>query len=332
MEILSKRQQQVLSATVHHYVDTMEPVGSKTLVQRFGFKASSSTVRSAMGVLDKKGLLNQPHISSGRIPSPLGYRHYVDCLLPPPGASAHHLQNELTDLSLIWASFDDLLWQLSRRLTDFTGLMSLITRPTGKNCILKEIRLVQNGDRLLVMLVESSNQVSHLNLRLPFEIAEQINPIESWICSQLENSVNGEVDWSTLPSQLCISGSVLKDAIYSHKHSTSVSEGGAIFHGISRLAAQPEFSDSKRFQPILDLIDRHPTSVIPLDTVHNGSVWIGNEHPQNELSNCSVVKASYSSSNGGVGHVALIGPMRMAYATSLAAVKSVAQHLERILL
>ena len=89
MKPLSARQQQVLQATVHHYLDTIEPVGSRTLVQRFGLKASSATVRSAMGALEQRGLLTQPHTSAGRVPSPLGYRHYVDCLLPEPVSYTH---------------------------------------------------------------------------------------------------------------------------------------------------------------------------------------------------------------------------------------------------
>ena len=72
MKPLSARQRQVLQATVHHYVDTIEPVGSRTLVQRFGIPASSATVRSAMGVLEQRGLLTQPHTSAGRGPSPRG--------------------------------------------------------------------------------------------------------------------------------------------------------------------------------------------------------------------------------------------------------------------
>ena len=156
MKPLSARQQQVLQATVHHYVDTMEPVGSRTLVQRFGIPASSATVRSAMGALEKRGLLTQPHTSAGRIPSALGYRRYVDDLLPKPGVAVQYLERELTGLSLRWAALDDLLQQLARRLTDFTGLMSLITRPQQPRAQLEAIRLVQSGDRLLVMLVEDS--------------------------------------------------------------------------------------------------------------------------------------------------------------------------------
>ena len=100
MKPLSARQEQVLQATVHHYVDTIEPVGSRTLVQRFGIKASSATVRSAMGVLERRGLLTQPHTSAGRIPSALGYRRYVDDLLPEPGVAVQHLERELAGISL----------------------------------------------------------------------------------------------------------------------------------------------------------------------------------------------------------------------------------------
>ena len=142
MKPLSARQRQVLQATVHHYVDTIEPVGSRTLVQRFGIPASSATVRSAMGVLEQRGLLTQPHTSAGRVPSPLGYRHYVDCLLPEPGSAVQLLERELAGLSLRWAALDDLLLQLARRLTDFTGLMSLITRPAPPRNQLEAVRLV----------------------------------------------------------------------------------------------------------------------------------------------------------------------------------------------
>ena len=108
----------MLQLAVRHYVDTMEPVGSQTLVRRFGLGASPATVRSAMGALEQRGLLTQPHPSAGRIPSQQGYRTYVNQLLPAPGAAALQLERELTGLSLQWAALDDLLLHLSRRLAD----------------------------------------------------------------------------------------------------------------------------------------------------------------------------------------------------------------------
>ncbi len=332
MEKLPTRQKEVLRATVHHYVDTIEPVSSKTLVRRFGLKASSATVRSAMLSLENKGLLKQPHTSAGRIPSPQGYRHYVDCLLPPPGSAVQLLEKELTHLTLRWAALDDLLWQLAKRLTDFTGLMSLITKPVVKTKPnLQEVRLVQSGERLIVMLVQSSNQAQLINLRLPGKAANELVAVEAWARQQLSKSSDGKLDWETLPSHLRLSGSVLKEAIDSHNESLSKPEEDTVLNGISRLVSQPEFSNTDSFRPLLELIDNHPRAVLPVSNQKSNAVWIGSEHPVSALNQCSVVQASYRSANECIGHVALIGPMRMAYSTAIASARCVAKHLERVL-
>ena len=329
VELLPQRQQDVLQATVHHYVDTIEPVGSKTLVQRFGLQASSATVRSAMGALEQKGLLVQPHPSAGRIPSAKGYRHYVDCLLPKPGAAVHHLEQELTQLSLRWAALDDLLQQLARRLTDFTGLMSLITVPQPTERRLHAIRLVRTEERLLVMLVADSSQTHHLNLRLPHGSAHQVAALERWTDDQLRRS--GQLGWESLPQQLQTCGQALREALEHKDPFIGPSEQGAHVHGVSRLVAQPEFSDSAKVRPLLDLMDCNPAAFIPSDPSRDDCVWIGGEHPHTALSDCSVIQSSYRSGRGGVGQVALVGPMRMAYATARASVQSVAKHLNNLL-
>ena len=329
--LLPSRQQNVLRATVHHYVDTIEPVSSTTLVKRFGLEASSATIRTAMGELEEKGLLTQPHTSAGRIPSPLGYRHYVDCLLPPPGSAVLQLEKELTTLSLQWAALDDLINQLGKRLTDFTGLMSLITKPTRPKQTLQEVRLVQREDRLLIMLVENSNKVSHLNIRLPHKAKSELEAIESWMRSQLSMTDNGRLNWSSLPKQIHLSGSLIREAIESHNRINSSTMKEVIVQGMASLASQPEFSKSNSFTPLIELLDNHPEAVVPINYQHKEGIWIGKEHPQKALASFSVVEASYLATNAGVGHVALIGPMRMTYATAKAAVRKVAHHLERLL-
>ena len=128
-----------------------------------------------------------------------------------------------------------------------------------------------------------------------------------------------------------MSGTILRDAIDSHRNSHSTFEPGAVFHGMSRLVAQPEFSQSNSLRPLLELMDSQPAAVVPMVQSHQGGVLIGSEHPHEALVKCAVVHASYKSSNEGVGHVALVGPMRMAYATAMAAVQCVADHLDRVL-
>ena len=318
---------------MQHYVDTTEPVGSKTLVRRFGLGASAATVRSAMGALEQRGLLTQPHTSAGRIPSQAGYRTYVDQLLPAPGAAAHQLQRELMGLSLQWAALDDLLLHLARRLADLTGLLSLITPPQRRQRDLHAIRLVPREDRLLVFLVEGAASSSSLNLRLPRGLDQQIPILERWLNAQLQRSdgdpAAGEFAWDRLPAELRSSGTLLRQALGHHDHRQQDPDA-VVASGLGGLLSQPEFHRTASLLPLVALVESHPSEVLgpkPSD----GSVWIGHEHPHQALNQCAVVQASYCCADGSQGRVALVGPMRMAYATARAAVRSAADLLQRLL-
>ena len=330
VEPLPRRQQDVLRATVRHYVDTVEPVGSKTLVQRFGLPASPATVRSAMGALEQRGLLTQPHTSAGRIPSQQGYRFYVDQLLPAPAASAGQLQRELMGLSLQWAALDDLLLHLARRLADFTGLLSLISRPRRATPTLQALRLVSSGDRLLVFLVEKAALATSLNLRLPADAQGQLPALERWACDQL---AQGALNWHSLPPQLRRSGDVLRQGLASHQLLRGPGQAdGAVSLGLGGLLRQPEFQRTDSLRPLLQLVEEQPFQVLQADQVAAlGGVWIGREHPHAALQDCALVQATYSTASGGQGEVALVGPMRMAYATARSAVQAVAACLQRLL-
>ena len=323
---LTRRQQEVLQLAVRHYVDTMEPVGSKTLVKRFSLPASPATVRSAMGVLEQRGLLTQPHTSAGRIPSQQGYRLYVNQMMPAPGAAALQLERELANLSLQWAALDDLLLLLSRRLADLTGLLSLITRPRPTQHTLRSLRLVPEGDRLLVFLVEGAASTTSLNLRLPAGSCGELEALERWANQQLANR-SGALGWGQLPRELQVSGGLLRQALDSHDQLRRQSSSHTWASGLGGLLGQPDFQQGQTLLPLVQLVEANPQLVLGVGE----AIWIGNEHPQAALAGCSVVQASYATAEGGEGQVALVGPMRMAYATARAAVQSVARVLERLL-
>ncbi len=303
----------------------MEPVGSNTLVRRFSLPASAATVRSAMGALEQRGLLTQPHTSAGRIPSQQGYRVYVDELLPAPGAAAQQLTRELTGLSLQWAALDDLLLHLSRRLADLTGLLSLITRPVAPQPrrTPQALRLVASGERLLVFLVGDAAAAQSLNLRLPQQAGHEIEALEGWVGEQLRH---GPIDWATLPPQLSACGAVLRQGLASHQQVRMETSQGTVATGLAGLLGQPEFRETASLRPLVELVEGAPQQLL-----QQGGIWIGAEHPNQALHQCALVQADYHSGDGGVGQVALVGPMRMAYATARAAVQSVAQTLSRLL-
>ena len=335
MDTLPRRQQEVLRATVRHYVDTVEPVGSHTLVRRFGLPASPATVRTAMGALEQRGLLTQPHTSAGRIPSQRGYRLYVDQLLPAPGAAALQLERELAGLSLQWAALDDLLLHLARRLADLTGLLSLITRPQRPSPLLQAVRLVPSGDRLLVFLVQGPDFSTSLNLRLGAGLEEELPILERWCNQQLRAGGDGRIPWERLPAELRRSGGLLRQALDSHGRIRSEELDAVVAAGLGGLLAQPEFSHSSSLLPVVQLVEHGPRTLLGLTgnpaTIASDAIWIGTEHPHAALGQCSVVQASYRTGHGGRGQVALVGPMRMAYSTARAAVQSVASILERLL-
>jgi heat-inducible transcriptional repressor len=336
LESLPRRQQEVLQATVRHYVDTVEPVGSHTLVRRFGLPASPATVRSAMGALEQRGLLTQPHTSAGRIPSQLGYRLYVDQLLPSPGAAALQLDRELAGISLQWAALDDLLQHLARRLADLTGLLSLISRPRRPRPHLQEVRLVVSSDRLLVFLVQGAALTTSLNLRLPGGSTDQLPLLERWTNEQLRSRPAGRIAWERLPAQLGASGGLLRQALESHAQLGTAGEfDGVVASGLGGLLAQPEFSRTSSLLPLVQLVESGPQQVLASPGMEQaddaGGIWIGSEHPHTALGQCSVVQASYRTADGSRGQVALVGPMRMAYATARSAVHSVASILQRLL-
>jgi heat-inducible transcriptional repressor len=330
---LPRRQQEVLRATVRHYVDTMEPVGSQALVRRFGLPASPATVRSAMGALESRGLLTQPHTSAGRIPSQRGYRLYVDQLLPAPGAAAAQLDRELAGFSLQWAALDDLLLHFARRLADLTGLLSLITRPHTRGPRLREVRLMPSGESLLVILVQGSGLSTSLHLPLPPGLSRQLPILEGWANGQLRTTVDGQIPWDRLPAELSAGGRLLRQALDSHDLLTGDGAGTVLVAGLGGLLSQPEFARTSSLLPLVRLVDNTPDQLLGPQG-QGGSdlqslVWIGSEHPHAALEHCSVVQCPYCTGDGGRGQVALVGPMRMAYATARAAVQSVAQLLQR---
>ncbi|MGB5136669.1 MAG: HrcA family transcriptional regulator [Prochlorococcaceae cyanobacterium] len=330
MQALSRRQQEVLGLAVRHYVDTMEPVGSRTLVRRFGLPASPATVRSAMGALEQQGLLTQPHTSAGRVPSQQGYRLYVDQLLPAPGAAALQLDRDLATLSLQWPALDDLLLHLGRRLADLTGLLSLITRPRQpqRQPQLQALRLVPSGDRLLVFLVHGATHTSSHNLRLPAGAEPELPVLERWANDQLRSAAEGAIAWQQLPRELATSGRLLRQVVDAQSSAGPAPSQLTVASGLGKLLAQPDFSHTASLRPLVQLVEEEPERVLG---PRPSAVWIGDEHPHAALAACAVVQAAYRSGDGGVGHVALIGPMRMAYATATAAVRSVASSLQRLL-
>jgi heat-inducible transcriptional repressor len=191
------------------------------------------------------------------------------------------------------------------------------------------------GDRLLVFLVQGPDFSTSLNLRLGAGLEEELPILERWSNQQLRANGDGRIPWERLPAELRRSGGLLRQALDSHGRIRSEELDAVVAAGLGGLLAQPEFSHSSSLLPVVQLVEHGPRALLGLTgnpaAIASDAIWIGTEHPHAALGQCSVVQATYRTGHGGRGQVALVGPMRMAYATARAAVQSVASILERLL-
>jgi heat-inducible transcriptional repressor len=196
------------------------------------------------------------------------------------------------------------------------------------------VRLVATSDRLLVFLVQGASLSSSLNLKLPRGIADELPLLEAWANEQLHNQPGGALPWDRLPAQLNRSAGLLRQALDSQESQSRLGSVAVVAAGLGHLLGQPEFSRSTTLLPVVQQVDGAAHLLLgpePRDPEAGAGIWIGSEHPNTALEACAVVQAPYRTADGASGQVAVIGPMRMAYATARAAVQSVASILQRLL-
>lgn len=293
MEVqLTNRQQHILWATVRHYIATAEPVGSKALVEEYDLGVSSATIRNVMGVLEKSGLLYQPHASAGRVPSDSGYRIYVDqlitpslrsrsvsqtdalaSLLPQSGTEALGREVEMAlQKRLQWEdwSLETLLQGAAQILATLSGCISLITMPQTTTALLRHLQLVQIEAGRIMLIVVTDSYETHSKLMDLSPIPEETQRDSEVIDRELQivsNFLNthlrgrsllelGNLNWSELDQEFQRYGEFLKHSVAELTRRTHAPTATQIMvRGVSEVLRQPEFSQLQQVQTIIHLLE-----------------------------------------------------------------------------
>ncbi|MBW4617027.1 MAG: heat-inducible transcriptional repressor HrcA [Desmonostoc vinosum HA7617-LM4] len=360
MEVrLTNRQQHILWATVRHYIATAEPVGSKALVEEYNLGVSSATIRNAMGVLEKSGLLYQPHTSAGRVPSDSGYRIYVDQLITPflQDATRTEILAKEVELALQkrlqWEdwSLEALLQGAAQILATLSGCISLITMPQTTTAILRHLQLVQfEAGRVMLIVVTDGYETHSKLMDLPPTI-EGIQPEPEVIDRELQivsNFLNshlrgrsllelGNLDWSQLDREFQRYGEFLKNSIVELARRTHAPNATQIMvRGVAEVLRQPEFSQLQQVQTIIQLLEEEQDQLWPLifeepevDEVGKPrvTVRIGTENPLEPIRTCTLISSTYRRSSIPVGSVGVLGPTRLNYESAIAVVAAAADYL-----
>ena len=330
-----ERRLDVLRAIVEDYVSTEEPVGSKALVERHSLNVSPATVRNDMAALEDEGYITQPHTSAGRVPTDKGYRLFVDRLTTVKPMSAAEKRAIATFLEGA-VDLDDVVNRSVRLLAQLTRQVAVVQYPVLSRSTVRHVELVALApNRLLVVLILSTGRVEQRLVELEADLPdEELLRLRSLV----SRTVTGELITLAVPALRALVGErpaatdpvieVLADAMSDHRSDERVAVGGA--------ANLARFGDSfeTSVRPLLEALEEHVVLLKLLGESSEGgalTVRIGAEGPYEELAATSVVATGYGPHDEALATLGIVGPTRMDYAGSMAAVRAVARYVSRIL-
>lgn len=325
----TQRKMKILEAVVEAFIRTGEPVGSKALCDALDFTVSSATIRNDMADLAALGLLEQPHTSSGRVPTELGYRVYIDKLMKTTPLTKYE-QNAVNDL--LYASADapeHLLEKAAHTLSRMTGCTSVAASPSGENAVIKRVRFVQTGRHTaMVVLITSTGSVKTKLFRCDFVLTDEIISLFERVMNErladfpvtgvtpafMQSTAVSLGEMSMIvPSVLIAIRDAAKEAA-----STSVA-----IKGQSNLFVMPEL-DAQSAKGVMELLGRSSEIAKILATNSTKvNILLGSEINNPVLANLSVIVTHYAASPDCSGSLALIGPIRMNYSKVTAALEYV---------
>ncbi|MCR5507858.1 MAG: heat-inducible transcriptional repressor HrcA [Lachnospiraceae bacterium] len=338
---LSSRQETILLTIIKTYLDTGEPVGSRTISKYTDLNLSSATIRNEMADLEEMGYIMQPHTSAGRIPSDKGYRFYVDHLMADKEREVDEMKEILIEKA---DKMEQVLKQIAKSLSVNTNYAAMISAPRYHQNKLKFIQLSRMGDdqMVAVIVVEGNiikNEIIQVDQYVDDETLLKLNIL-------LNTNLNGlsieEISLGTIQKmkeQAGIHSEVISDVIDAVADAIKADEDLEIYtSGANNIFKYPELSDNERASEIITAFEeKKQLSDIVYETLSNqdadtGSiqVYIGEESPVSNMKDCSVVTATYELEEGMQGTIGIIGPKRMDYDKVVKTLKSLTSQLDSI--
>lgn len=327
-ERLSARRRTVLGLVIRDYVASAQPVGSQRLVQQYGLAYSPATVRNELAALEKLGYLTHPHTSAGRVPTEKGYRYFVECLLgetPLPLSDQRMIRHQFHQASL---EMEQWVHLAAAVLANITRSAALATVPKALRCRFKHLELISVRDNaVLLVLVLLGGIVKQQMLHLEKPLAQED-------LSRLSNQLNdmlAQADVAEIEARLAHGPALATEAgrlVADIMHQVDCRSSDRIFsEGLTYLLSEPEFADSEEARRIVQVLEQRPLLDAILEEMRerNGvQVLIGGEGRWAELSQASLVLSSYGDEEVS-GMLGVLGPLRMAYARTISAVRYVAE-------
>ena len=336
---LDDRKWKIFYAIIQTYLETGEPVGSRTISKYADLNLSSATIRNEMADLEEMGLIIQPHTSAGRIPSDKGYRLYVDHLMEQKEQEVKEQQELLIQKQ---DKMELILKQVVRVLANNTNYATMITAPRYHTTKLKFIQLsaISEEQLLAVGVTEGNivkNKMLHFRHGLDNEMVLKLNIL-------LNTSLNGlaleEINLAMITrmkEQAGIHSEVVSQVLDAVAEAIQMEDDMEIYtSGATNIFKYPELSDSERASELISAFEdkKELANLINESLEEENStgiqVYIGNEAPIRKMRDCSVVTATYELGEGVQGTIGIIGPKRMDYEKVVDSLKTLKSQLDMI--
>lgn len=336
---LDDRKWKIFNAIIKTYLETGEPVGSRTISKYADLNLSSATIRNEMADLEEMGLIIQPHTSAGRIPSDQGYRMYVDYLMEQKDKEVKEMQNMMIQKQ---DRMESVLKQVVKVLANNTNYATMISAPQYHRTKLKFIQLsIISETQLLAVVVAEGNIVK--NKMLNFEHGlnnEMLLKLNILLNTALNGLAMEEINLgliTKLKEQAGIHSDVVSKVLDTVAETIQMDDEMEIYtSGATNIFKYPELSDSSRASELISAFEekKELASLVTESMAQTSDigiqVYIGNEAPIQNMKDCSVVTATYELGSGIRGTIGIIGPKRMDYEKVVDSLKTLKRQLDNV--
>ena len=332
---LTERKRQILKVVVEDYIRSAEPVGSKAIAARMGGSVSSATIRNELADLVDMGYLEQPHTSAGRIPSPKGYRLYVNELMEQQKLSIAETEKINQSLQMKMEELDRVISQAGRAVSSFVNYPAYVAAAGKKRMTARRFDLLPVDERsCIVVMMMSDSRVKSQLLRLQLKVdLEQLPALVGVLNSHFTGISTEEMNQrlmdiaEQLPPQLFL---LLSQTVgYAVDALDEAGQREIITAGANQLLKLPEFRDADKAHELMSFLSDSKEN-LPMPEDGPMKILIGPENVSEALKDTSVVVASYDIGDDMRGLIGVVGPTRMDYATVAARLSGFAEGLTRL--
>lgn len=314
--MIGKRQNEILKIIVEEYIKTAKPVGSKSICDKLD--CSSATVRNEMSYLEDIGYLEKTHISSGRVPSALGYRYYVDNLMKPKELTGEEVLTLQTILNNHSLELNDVIRKSMEIISEMTNYTSIVLGNSNIENKLKKVEAIPISENTIIAIIVTDrghieNKTIVVNETINVEeIKKMVDLINNLLIGTPIEEVNKKLEFEIKPiiGRYIKQQEVIYNMFYNAFNEMTSKKDSYHFSGKTNILKQPEFNDVNKIREIVNKLEDKDI-ISSIEEANNGvNVYIGDESKID--SDVTVIKTRYKA-NGEEGTIAIIGPKRMEY-------------------